>query len=47
MLCGKQLSGILGLLLCVCFPMGTVAVLLSLVKVAELVGGEEDGKNLV
>lgn len=38
MLPGKQLSGILGLLLSISFPEGIIVLLLGLVKVAEMVG---------
>lgn len=43
MLPEKQLSGILGLLLCASFPTGIIVVLSGLVKVAEMVGGGEMG----
>lgn len=42
MLPGKQLSGILGLLLCVSLPKGIIVVLLGLVKVSEMVGVREE-----
>lgn len=42
MLPGKQLSGILGLLLCVSLPKGIIVVLLGLVKVSKMVGVREE-----